>query len=90
MGGGTGSGAAPVVAAAARELGILTVGIVTLPFTFEGRQRKNQVHALERKTLRSLIGSAGSCIRREAGQAAHPAFAPVTAHGTQEYPGQPD
>jgi hypothetical protein len=43
MGGGTGSGAAPVVAAAARELGILTVGIVTLPFTFEGRQRKNQV-----------------------------------------------
>eukprot|EP00882_Tetradesmus_deserticola_P033832 GHRQ01038682.1.p1 GENE.GHRQ01038682.1~~GHRQ01038682.1.p1 ORF type:complete len:265 (+),score=66.38 GHRQ01038682.1:377-1171(+) len=42
MGGGTGSGAAPVVAAAARELGILTVGIVTLPFTFEGRQRKNQ------------------------------------------------
>lgn len=43
MGGGTGSGAAPVVAATARELGILTVGIVTLPFTFEGRQRKNQV-----------------------------------------------
>jgi hypothetical protein len=45
MGGGTGSGAAPVVAAAARELGILTVGIVTLPFTFEGRQRKNQVRS---------------------------------------------
>eukprot|EP00775_Hariotina_reticulata_P009582 gene9582-9745_t len=42
MGGGTGSGAAPVVAATAREMGILTVGIVTLPFTFEGRQRKNQ------------------------------------------------
>jgi hypothetical protein len=43
MGGGTGSGAAPVVAAAAKELGILTVGIVTMPFTFEGRQRGVQV-----------------------------------------------
>lgn len=45
MGGGTGSGAAPVVAGVARSLGILTVGIVTLPFTFEGRQRKNQAGA---------------------------------------------
>lgn len=43
MGGGTGSGAAPVVAQVARELGILTVGIVTTPFTFEGRQRAQQV-----------------------------------------------
>ena len=42
MGGGTGSGSAPVVAAIARELGILTVGIVTLPFTFEGRLRRQQ------------------------------------------------
>ncbi|KAJ9530907.1 hypothetical protein QJQ45_028797, partial [Haematococcus lacustris] len=42
MGGGTGSGAAPVVAAVAKELGILTVGIVTMPFMFEGRQRSNQ------------------------------------------------
>lgn len=42
MGGGTGTGAAPVIAEAARELGILTVGIVTIPFTFEGRKRKNQ------------------------------------------------
>jgi cell division protein FtsZ len=39
-GGGTGSGAAPVVARIARELGALTVGIVTLPFRFEGTQRK--------------------------------------------------
>lgn len=39
MGGGTGTGAAPVIAAAARELGILTVGIVTIPFTFEGKKR---------------------------------------------------
>lgn len=43
MGGGTGSGAAPVVASTAREMGILTVGIVTTPFSFEGRQRKGQV-----------------------------------------------
>lgn len=45
MGGGTGSGAAPVVAATAREMGILTVGIVTTPFSFEGRARKSQVGA---------------------------------------------
>ncbi len=41
-GGGTGSGAAPVVAGIARELGALTVGIVTLPFRFEGTKRKTQ------------------------------------------------
>ncbi|MDI6605192.1 MAG: cell division protein FtsZ [Thermoanaerobacteraceae bacterium] len=39
MGGGTGTGAAPVVAEVTRELGILTVGVVTKPFTFEGRKR---------------------------------------------------
>ncbi len=39
MGGGTGTGAAPMVASIAREMGILTVGIVTKPFAFEGRQR---------------------------------------------------
>ncbi|MGB1004847.1 MAG: cell division protein FtsZ, partial [Salibacteraceae bacterium] len=42
MGGGTGTGAAPIIATAAREMGILTVGIVTLPFIFEGRKRKQQ------------------------------------------------
>jgi cell division protein FtsZ len=42
MGGGTGTGAAPVIAKAARELDILTVGIVTVPFTFEGRRRMKQ------------------------------------------------
>ena len=42
MGGGTGTGAAPVIAKAARELDILTVGIVTLPFSFEGRRRMEQ------------------------------------------------
>jgi cell division protein FtsZ len=42
MGGGTGTGAAPVIAGIARELGILTVGIVTVPFGFEGRKRRQQ------------------------------------------------
>lgn len=42
MGGGTGTGAAPVIAQVARELGILTVGIVTVPFDFEGRKRRMQ------------------------------------------------
>jgi cell division protein FtsZ len=39
MGGGTGTGAAPVIAKAAKDMGILTVGIVTTPFMFEGRRR---------------------------------------------------
>ncbi|QWU46507.1 cell division protein FtsZ [Bacillus sp. NP247] len=42
MGGGTGTGAAPVVAQVAKELGALTVGVVTRPFTFEGRKRATQ------------------------------------------------
>jgi cell division protein FtsZ len=40
LGGGTGTGAAPVIASISKELGILTVGIVTVPFSFEGRKRK--------------------------------------------------
>ena len=42
MGGGTGTGAAPVIAQVAKELNILTVGIVTVPFAFEGRRRRQQ------------------------------------------------
>ena len=45
MGGGTGTGAAPVIAQVAKELGILTVGIVTVPFNFEGRKRRIQAEA---------------------------------------------
>lgn len=45
MGGGTGTGAAPVVAEIAKELGILTVGIVTKPFTFEGKKRMLQAES---------------------------------------------
>ena len=51
MGGGTGTGAAPVIAKLAREMGILTVGIVTVPFSFEGKKRKehaeNGIHNLK-------------------------------------------
>jgi cell division protein FtsZ len=42
MGGGTGTGAAPIIAAAAREMGVLTVGVVTKPFSFEGAKRMKQ------------------------------------------------
>lgn len=42
MGGGTGTGAAPIVAEVAKEIGALTVGVVTRPFIFEGRRRSNQ------------------------------------------------
>ncbi len=45
MGGGTGTGAAPIIAEVAKELGALTVGVVTRPFTFEGRKRANQAAA---------------------------------------------
>ncbi len=52
MGGGTGTGAAPIVAEVAKELGCLTVGVVTRPFTFEGRRRTTQadegIEALQR------------------------------------------
>jgi len=42
MGGGTGTGAAPIIAEVAKEVGALTIGVVTRPFTFEGRRRINQ------------------------------------------------
>ena len=45
MGGGTGTGAAPIVAECAREAGALTVGVVTKPFSFEGKRRMNQAEA---------------------------------------------
>ncbi|MGR3624143.1 cell division protein FtsZ [Pseudophaeobacter sp.] len=58
MGGGTGTGAAPIIAQAARELGVLTVGVVTKPFQFEGNKRMKQaeegVEALQ-KVVDTLI-----------------------------------
>ena len=49
LGGGTGSGAAPVVAEIAKDLGALTIGAVTLPFSFEGTKRKNIADISQRK-----------------------------------------
>ncbi|MDN5788808.1 cell division protein FtsZ [Pseudorhodobacter sp.] len=58
MGGGTGTGAAPIIAQAARELGVLTVGVVTKPFSFEGNKRMRQaeegIEALQ-KVVDTLI-----------------------------------
>jgi cell division protein FtsZ len=58
MGGGTGTGAAPIIAQAARELGVLTVGVVTKPFQFEGAKRMKQaedgIEALQ-KVVDTLI-----------------------------------
>ena len=48
MGGGTGTGAAPVIAKAARDKGILTVGVVTKPFAFEGARRARAADAASR------------------------------------------
>ena len=49
MGGGTGTGAAPIVADLAKEMGILTVGVVTKPFSFEGRRRMQQAESRHRE-----------------------------------------
>ncbi len=54
LGGGTGSGAGPVVAAAARETGALTVAVVTKPFTFEGMQRKKVAEAAYERLKKSV------------------------------------
>ena len=58
MGGGTGTGAAPVIARAAKELGILTVGICTIPFQFEGSMRKQQAE----KGVESLRNNVDSLV----------------------------
>ncbi len=58
MGGGTGTGAAPVIAKLARELGALTVGVVTKPFVFEGKKRSRQAE----EGIRSLEESVDSLI----------------------------
>ena len=58
MGGGTGTGAAPIIARAAKELGILTVAIVTYPFGFEGRKRSNQAEG----GLEELRDAVDTCV----------------------------
>lgn len=54
MGGGTGTGASPVVARIARELGILTVGIVTVPFMFEGKSKINKANMWIQKMMKHV------------------------------------
>ena len=62
-GGGTGTGAAPIIAEIARELGALTVGVVTRPFSFEGQKRGDQVRVTVIATGFDQIGRA-SCRER--------------------------
>ncbi len=66
MGGGTGTGAAPVIASVAKELGILTVGIVTLPFSVEGKKREKQaLKGIEelRQYVDTLLGISNDKLR---------------------------
>ncbi len=58
MGGGTGTGAAPIVAATAKEMGILTIGVVTKPFTFEGKKRLAQAE----KGIEALKGKVDTLV----------------------------
>ena len=58
MGGGTGTGAAPIVASIAKEMGILTIGVVTKPFTFEGKKRLAQAE----RGVESLKGKVDSLV----------------------------
>lgn len=58
MGGGTGTGAAPVVAKAAKDMGILTIGVVTKPFAFEGKRRMSQAE----EGIKNLIESVDSLV----------------------------
>ncbi len=70
MGGGTGTGAAPVIAKTAKEMGILTIGIVTVPFSFEGKRRLDQAEiGLEklRNNVDSLIVINNDKLRQQFG-----------------------
>lgn len=55
FGGGTGTGATPVIAQAAKEIGALTVSVVTMPFAFEGKQRKNLLKAVSLSLKKKVI-----------------------------------
>ena len=66
-GGGTGTGAAPIVAKIARSLGALTIGVVTRPFSFEGRRRATQadsgIEALREEVDTLIVIPTTSCCR---------------------------
>lgn len=71
MGGGTGTGAAPVVARIARELGAITIGVVTRPFEIEGSVKKSRAEqgiSTLRKEVDTLIVIPNDSLRREAGE----------------------
>jgi cell division protein FtsZ len=59
-GGGTGTGGAPVVARIAKSIGALTIGVVTKPFSFEGRRRQSQAEAGVAK-LKEEVDTSSSC-----------------------------
>ena len=85
MGGGTGTGAAPVIAQAAKEMGILTVGIVTIPFSFEGKKRKAQAEegatplALFNPTLGNAFRNLEDALAQLEGDAPKPGFENLTS-----------
>ena len=60
MGGGTGTGGAPIVAQVAKEMGILTVAVVTRPFSFEGKKRSDRCSAFSGRICGSFYNGAGT------------------------------
>ena len=84
MGGGTGTGAAPVIAKAAKEMGILTVGIVTKPFSFEGKKRRRGTFMIGfynytvYATYLSLVSAVVGILMAAS---AHPAIATICPNG---------
>ena len=61
MGGGTGTGAAPIVAQLAKDMGILTVGVVTKPFSFEGKRRMEQAERINFRTENYFLKRIPNC-----------------------------
>ncbi len=80
MGGGTGTGAAPIVAAAAKEMGILTIGVVTKPFTFEGKKRLTQAD----RGIESLKGADMVFVTAGMGGGTGTGAAPIVAAAAKE------
>jgi cell division protein FtsZ len=79
MGGGTGTGASPIIAEAARELGCLTVGVVTKPFRFGSRRRNRASLSSRKKLMRSLSSPTTSFFRslKERPRSSRPSRSPT-------------
>jgi cell division protein FtsZ len=81
MGGGTGTGAAPIIAKVAKEMGILTVGVVTKPFAFEGdRRMKNAEAGLAEQVLYADVAELGDLFAHPFGRAVEAARAQQERH----------